>query len=267
DWATLTLLRRRRSVRSSPPRRDAPPLAVANGALGGTQHSSVPTAAASGACPVRGEGALTAGGAELCSSGAGNTQREGPAAQPELQALSLENVELVANRTFAQVWSIRLLLYFSASLLDADPLFSFNLQLAAIRSFYSSHIRDLTEELSSRSTLAERSEAVLAELRTNFNLYRSLDEARVSSTVAHALSVERTRLEELAMRLVEVEADKLAQSEATRLAQNELRVKEQELQSAGAKMGLAFVACDRAVDDAKEARKAEAKAKLEAHSL
>ncbi|PON54840.1 hypothetical protein PanWU01x14_192060, partial [Parasponia andersonii] len=76
-----------------------------------------------------------------------------------------------------------------------------------------------------------------------------------------------TRCEELAARLVEAVADKLAQSEATRLAQNELRVKEQELQSAGAEMGLAFIARDRAVDDAKEARKAEAKAKLEAHSL
>ncbi|PON39280.1 hypothetical protein PanWU01x14_306050, partial [Parasponia andersonii] len=89
----------------------------------------------------------------------------------------------------------------------------------------------------------------------------------VSSTVAHTLSVERTRREELAARLAEAEADKLAQSEAARLAQNELRVKEQELQSAGAEIGLAFVARDRAIDDAKEARKAEAKAKLEVHSL
>ncbi|PON55914.1 hypothetical protein PanWU01x14_184860, partial [Parasponia andersonii] len=143
------------------------------------------------------------------------------------------------------------------------------LQLAAIQSFYFSCIRDLTEELSSCSALAEHSEATLTELRSDFDLYRSLEKARVSSAVAHALSVERTRREELAARLAEAEAeaDNLAQSEAARLAQNKLKVKEQELQSAGAEMGLAFIARDRAVDNAKEARKAEAKAKLEAHSL
>ncbi|PON50431.1 hypothetical protein PanWU01x14_222960 [Parasponia andersonii] len=96
-------------------------------------------------------------------------------------------------------------------------------------------------------------------LRADFALYRSLDEARIGSTVAHALSAERVRHEELVAKLAEAEAD--------RLAQNELRVKEQELQNARAEMGLAFITRDRAVDDAKEARKAEAKAKLEAHSL
>ncbi|PON31184.1 hypothetical protein PanWU01x14_371850 [Parasponia andersonii] len=85
--------------------------------------------------------------------------------------------------------------------------------------------------------------------------------------VAHALSIERVRHEELAERLAEAEAVGLTQSEATRLAQNELKVKEQELQSAGVEMELAFLARDRAADDAKEARKAEARAKLEAHSL
>ncbi|PON40415.1 hypothetical protein PanWU01x14_297350, partial [Parasponia andersonii] len=65
----------------------------------------------------------------------------------------------------------------------------------------------------------------------------------------------------------EAEADKLAHSEAAKLAQDELRVKEQELQSVGAEMELAFIARDRAVEDAKEVRKAEAIAKLEAHSL
>ncbi|PON34822.1 hypothetical protein PanWU01x14_341210 [Parasponia andersonii] len=241
DGATPILLRRRRSVHSSPPRGDAPPPAVADGTPGGVELSSVTTATASGACPTGGEGALTASEAELCSPGTGNAQREGPATEPELEALSLKNVELVTSRTFTQ--------------------------LAAIWSFYSSRIRDLFEELNSRSALAERSEAVLAELSSDLDLYWSLEEARVSSAVAHALSVERTRHEELAARLVEAEADKLAQSEAARLAQNELRVMEQELQSAGAEMGLAFVARDRAVDDAKEARKAEVKAKLEAHSL
>ncbi|PON32132.1 hypothetical protein PanWU01x14_363940, partial [Parasponia andersonii] len=126
---------------------------------------------------------------------------------------------------------------------------------------------DLTEELNSRSALVEHSETALAELRTDFNLYRSLDEARVSSAVAHALSVERVRCEKLATRLAMAEADRLAQSEAARLAQNELKVKEQELQSTGTEIRLAFIARDRTVDDTKEARKAEVKAKLEAHSL
>ncbi|PON59694.1 hypothetical protein PanWU01x14_157510, partial [Parasponia andersonii] len=103
--------------------------------------------------------------------------------------------------------------------------------------------------------------------RSDFDIYRSLEEARVSSVVAHALSVERTRRNELFARLAQAEADRLAQSEAARLAQGELRIKEQELQSAGAEMGLAFITRDQAVEDAKEARKAEAAAKLEAHAL
>ncbi|PON72777.1 hypothetical protein PanWU01x14_062460, partial [Parasponia andersonii] len=122
-----------------------------------------------------------------------------------------------------------------------------NLQLSAIRSFYSARVKDLTEELSSRSALAERSEAALAELRSDFDAYRGLEEARVSSTVAHAMSVERARSEELAARLAQAEADRLAQSETARLAQVELRIKEQELQSAGTEMGLAFIARDQAV--------------------
>ncbi|PON56063.1 hypothetical protein PanWU01x14_184220, partial [Parasponia andersonii] len=147
------------------------------------------------------------------------------------------------------------------------PLLLLNLQLSAIQSFYSAHVRDLTEELSSRSTLAKRSEAALIELRSDFDAYRGLEEARVSSTVAHAMSVERARSEELAARLAQAEANRLAQSEAARLAQGELRIKEQELQSAGAEMGLAFIARDQAIKDAKEARKAKAAAKLDAHAL
>ncbi|PON72083.1 hypothetical protein PanWU01x14_069250 [Parasponia andersonii] len=184
DGATLTLLRRRRSVRSCLPRGDAPPLVVADDALGGTELSSVPTATASGACSAGGKGALTASGAGSCSPSAGNAQREGPATEPELEVLFLENVELVTSHTFAH--------------------------LAAIRSFYSFRVRDLTEELSSCSALAERSETALVELRSDFDLYRSLEEARVSSMVVHALSVERTRREELTARLVEAEADRLA---------------------------------------------------------
>ncbi|PON34204.1 hypothetical protein PanWU01x14_346200, partial [Parasponia andersonii] len=104
-------------------------------------------------------------------------------------------------------------------------------------------------------------------LRADFDLYWSLDEARISSAVAHALSIERARHEELVAKLAEAEADRLAYAEAASLVQIELRLKKQELQSARANMGLAFIARDRAVDDAKEASKVEAKAKLEAHSL
>ncbi|PON78842.1 hypothetical protein PanWU01x14_017410 [Parasponia andersonii] len=108
--------------------------------------------------------------------------------------------------------------------------------MSTIRSFYSARVKDLTEELSSRSALAEHSEAALAKLRSDFDAYQGLEEARVGSAVAHAMSVERARSEELATRLAQAEADRLAQSEAARLAQGELRIKEQELQSAGAEM-------------------------------
>ncbi|PON60030.1 hypothetical protein PanWU01x14_155440 [Parasponia andersonii] len=139
--------------------------------------------------------------------------------------------------------------------------------MSAIRSFHSDRVKGLIEELNSRTTLAERCKAALAELRSDFDLYRGLEEARVSSAVAHALSVEKVRSEELATKLARSEADNAAHSEAARLAQGELRIKERELQSAGAEMGLAFIARDNAIEDAKEARKAEAVAKLEAHAL
>ena len=58
-----------------------------------------------------------------------------------------------------------------------------------------------------------------------------------------------------------------ALADLTGVAQAEAKLKEQEQLNAVAEMGLAVVARDRAIDDAKEARKAEAKAKLEAHSL
>ncbi|PON55915.1 hypothetical protein PanWU01x14_184870 [Parasponia andersonii] len=52
DGATLTLLRRKRSVRSGLPRGDAPPPSVANGVPGGAELPSVHAAIASGACPA-----------------------------------------------------------------------------------------------------------------------------------------------------------------------------------------------------------------------
>ncbi|PON46335.1 hypothetical protein PanWU01x14_252220 [Parasponia andersonii] len=139
--------------------------------------------------------------------------------------------------------------------------------MSAIRSFHSDRVKGLIEELNSRTALAERCKAALAELRSDFDSYQGLEEARVSSAVAHALSVEKARSEELAAKLARSEADSAAHSEAARLAQGELRIKERELQSAGAEMGLAFIARDNAIEDAKEARKAEAVAKLEAHAL
>ncbi|PON47432.1 WAT1-related protein [Parasponia andersonii] len=214
DRATLTLLRRRRSAHSGPPRGDAPPPSVADGAPSGAGLPSVTATTASGACPAGREGALTTSGAGPYSPGVSNAQKEGPAAEPELEALSSENVELVTKRTFAQ--------------------------LAAIQSFYSSRVRDMTEELSSRSALAERSEAALVELRSDFDLYQSLEEARVNSAVAHTLSVEKTRHEEMAVRLAEAEADKLAHSEAARLAQNKLK-RQAELRLAALKDRLADV--------------------------
>ncbi|PON34465.1 hypothetical protein PanWU01x14_344250 [Parasponia andersonii] len=114
------------------------------------------------------------------SPGVDDAQRDDPAPKPELEALTPENVELVTTRTLAQ---------------------------------------DLTEELSSRFALAKHSEAALTELRSDFDVYRGLEEARFSSAVAHAMSIERARSEELAARLAQAEADRLAQSEATRLAQ------------------------------------------------
>ncbi|PON32518.1 hypothetical protein PanWU01x14_360580, partial [Parasponia andersonii] len=157
------------------------------------------------------------------------------------------------------------------------PAVKFELKLAIVQPFYSSRFRELTEQLNARAMMAEQSEVTLAALRVDFDLYRILDEARVSSAVAHALSIERARREELATRLVEVEgkvqsleAEVLglcSEAEVARLAQAELKVREQKLQSAGVEMGLAFIARDKAVDEAKEVRKAEAKAKLDAHFL
>ncbi|PON71092.1 hypothetical protein PanWU01x14_075310 [Parasponia andersonii] len=81
------------------------------------------------------------------------------------------------------------------------------------------------------------------------------------------LAARLVRHEELVAKLAEAEAGRLAQSKGAKLAQDELRVKEQDLQNEGAEMGLVFITRDRAIDDAQEARKAEAKAKLKAHSL
>ncbi|PON49992.1 hypothetical protein PanWU01x14_226290, partial [Parasponia andersonii] len=121
DGATLTLLRRKRSVCSGLPRGDTSPPSMADGTPGGARLPSAPVTIALEACPAGGEGALTASRVGPCSPGVSDAQRKGPAAEPKLEALSLENVELVSKRTFAHVWSIWLLLYFSAPLLNADP--------------------------------------------------------------------------------------------------------------------------------------------------
>ncbi|PON75487.1 hypothetical protein PanWU01x14_041120, partial [Parasponia andersonii] len=205
-------------------------------ALSSTAHTS-PTLGASkeatGVCLTGGEGILVVAEVESRSLDADDTQGEGSATKFELEALFLEN-------------------------------------LAAVQSFYSSHVGDLTGQLNIRVAMAERSEVTLAVLRADFDLYRSLDEARVNSAVAHALSIERARPEELVTKLAEAEGEVLSlhsETEAARLAQAELKVKEQELQTAKSEMWLAFIARDRAVDEAKESRKVETKAKLEAYSL
>ena len=149
--------------------------------------------------------------------------------------------------------------------------------MAAVQAFYASHVAELTKQLGEKAAVAEQSEGALNSLRADFELFRSLEEARVSSAVAQALSAERSDRDKLVGKLAEAEG-KLksletevpvlrAQAELTGLAQAEAKLKEQERLNAVAEMGLAVVARDRAIDDAKEAGKAEAQAKLEVHSL
>ncbi|PON65881.1 hypothetical protein PanWU01x14_113700, partial [Parasponia andersonii] len=94
DGATLTLLKRKRSARSGLPRGGAPPPTVADGAPDGAGLPSVPITIALEVCSAGGEGALAASEVGPCYPGVGDTQREGPATEPELEALTSENVEL-----------------------------------------------------------------------------------------------------------------------------------------------------------------------------
>ncbi|PON55787.1 hypothetical protein PanWU01x14_185960, partial [Parasponia andersonii] len=78
---------------------DAPPPAIAEGVLGDALLPAVPTSAASGALkeatgahPEEGEGVLAVGEVESRSSDADEAQGEDPAAEPELEALSLETL-------------------------------------------------------------------------------------------------------------------------------------------------------------------------------
>ncbi|PON33194.1 hypothetical protein PanWU01x14_354730, partial [Parasponia andersonii] len=110
---------------------DALPPTVAESVLGDTLPSTFLISAASGASeeatgvhPVEGHSILVVGGSEPCSSDAGNAQGKGSAAKFELEAHSLENVELVANCSIVQVWSP--LPYFSASMLNADLTFLYS---------------------------------------------------------------------------------------------------------------------------------------------
>ncbi|PON37686.1 hypothetical protein PanWU01x14_318440 [Parasponia andersonii] len=119
--------------------------------------------------------------------------------------------------------------------------------LAVVQSFHSSHVGELTGQLNARAAMAEQSKVTLAALRVEFDLYQSLDEARAEGKV----------------QFLEAEVSSLhSEAKATKLAQLSSRSK-----SAGAEMRLSFIARDRAINEAKEARKAKAKAKLEAHSL
>ncbi|PON73131.1 hypothetical protein PanWU01x14_059720, partial [Parasponia andersonii] len=79
---------------------------------------------ATGVHPVEGEGILVVGGVEPHSSDADNAQGEGPTAEFELEALSLENVELVTGCSITQVWLVwPPLPYFLASLLNTNLAF------------------------------------------------------------------------------------------------------------------------------------------------
>ncbi|PON66119.1 hypothetical protein PanWU01x14_111700 [Parasponia andersonii] len=87
---------------------DALPPVVAEGVLGVTLLSTAPTSATlralKKATRVRlegGEGVLTVGRVESHSSDADNTKGEGPAAEFELEVLSLKNVRLVAGHNIA----------------------------------------------------------------------------------------------------------------------------------------------------------------------
>ncbi|PON40058.1 hypothetical protein PanWU01x14_300010 [Parasponia andersonii] len=92
---------------------DAPPPTVVEGALVDALLSTAPTSAISGAskeatgvCLAGGEGVLAVGRVESRSSNADNAQGKSPAAEFELEVLSLENVELIAGRSITQVWLV-----------------------------------------------------------------------------------------------------------------------------------------------------------------
>lgn len=144
--------------------------------------------------------------------------------------------------------------------------------MSAVQSFYASRVATLTRQLDERAAAAERNGVALSVLRADFDLFRSLEDS-----LAQAWSTERAASEKLSRKLAKAEG-KLesleaevpglrAQAELVGLVRAEAELKEQERLTAIAEMGLATVDRDRAIDDAKEARKAEAKAKLEAHSL
>ncbi|PON35361.1 hypothetical protein PanWU01x14_336940 [Parasponia andersonii] len=117
--------------------------------------------------------------------------------------------------------------------------------LAVIQSFYSSYVGELTGLLNARAMVVEQREVTLAALRVDFDLYWSQEEARVSTAVAHALSTERARYKDWLPGWPR-------QRERSSLSKLRFRVCAQR---------------PRAVDEAKEASKAETKAKLKAYSL
>ncbi|PON60031.1 hypothetical protein PanWU01x14_155450 [Parasponia andersonii] len=102
DGATLTLIMKKRSGRSSQPEGDVP-LPV----LDVAEPSFVPITAAPEAGLVDGGGIPTTVEEGLRSPAVDTAQRRDPGADPELDALTPENVELVTARTLAQVRQIR----------------------------------------------------------------------------------------------------------------------------------------------------------------
>ncbi|PON52736.1 hypothetical protein PanWU01x14_206970 [Parasponia andersonii] len=92
---------RKRTLQPARRRCASPPV------LDGTGPSFVPCAPAPEACPADGGGIPMTAEEGLRSPGVSTAQRGDPATDPELDALTPENVELVTTRTLAQLSAIR----------------------------------------------------------------------------------------------------------------------------------------------------------------
>ncbi|PON70602.1 hypothetical protein PanWU01x14_079760, partial [Parasponia andersonii] len=122
DGATLTLLRRKRSARGGQSGGGVPPPSMLGGVPDGSGPSSVPIAPALEVCSADGEDALMAVEEGPRSPSVDDAQRDDPATEQELEALTPENVELLTTRTLTQVCHVGCFYVFSMSLINADPL-------------------------------------------------------------------------------------------------------------------------------------------------
>ncbi|PON63353.1 hypothetical protein PanWU01x14_132630, partial [Parasponia andersonii] len=107
DGATLTLIRRKRSARCSQSGGGVLPLPALGVAPDGPGSSSIPIAPVSEeACPADGGGIPMTVEEGPRSPGVSTAQMGDSATDPELDALTPENIELVTTRTLAQVCHI-----------------------------------------------------------------------------------------------------------------------------------------------------------------